>query len=66
MLDSISNTYTILGRIGAGKGGTIYKAYHKRLKKEVVLKKINSNIQGFRDDRIEADILKNLRHTYLP
>ena len=66
MLERISDTYDIIGKIGAGKGGTIYKAYHKRLQKEVVLKKINSSILGFRDSRIEADILKNLRHSCIP
>ena len=36
----MDETYEILGYLGSGSGGVIYKAYHKRLQKEVVLKKI--------------------------
>ncbi len=35
----INNTYIILEEIGSGGGGTVYKAYHKNLKKPVVLKR---------------------------
>lgn len=59
------STYTILGVIGKGGGGTVYKAYHKRLKKEVVLKKIHKNLTEI-NARNEADILKNLKSPYLP
>ena len=58
-------TYTILGVIGKGGGGTVYKAYHKRLKKEVVLKKIHKNLTEI-NARNEADILKNLKSPYMP
>lgn len=40
--DNIMDTYSVLEEIGKGSGGTIYKAYHKRLHKMVVLKKINN------------------------
>lgn len=36
----MDETYEILGLSWSGSGGVIYKAYHKRLQKEVVLKKI--------------------------
>lgn len=64
--DIITNTYDILEEIGRGSGGTVYKAYHKRLHKVVVLKKINNPGRSAIRNRQEADILKNLHHTYLP
>lgn len=61
----LESTYTILEEIGSGGGGTVFKAYHKRLQKEVVLKKIHSNLTGG-NTRAETDILKNLKSKYLP
>ena len=37
------DNYEIYGQIGAGGGGTVYRALHKRLQKMVVLKKIKNN-----------------------
>lgn len=65
-LEKLSETYEIIGKIGSGGGGTIYKARHKRLNKEVVIKKIHEEIMGVIDSSAEANILKNLRHSYLP
>lgn len=62
----LNETYDNVIRINAGGGGTIYKAYHKRLQKEVVLKKIHKKLKNSLNSRGEADILKNLRHSYLP
>ncbi len=62
----ITDTYEITGEIGSGGGGTVYKAYHKRLKKDVVIKKIHNDVKDIVNSRAEADILKNLRHSYLP
>lgn len=59
-------TYDILEEIGSGSGGTVYSAYHKRLKKLVVLKKISERAAQSLDTRAEADTLKNLKHPYLP
>lgn len=59
-------TYDILEEIGSGSGGTVYSAYHKRLKKLVVLKKISERAAKRLDTRAEADTLKNLKHPYLP
>ena len=64
--DEIKDTYDIVAEIGSGGGGIIYKAYHKRLQKYVVLKKMHSNVKKIINIRIEADILKNLHHPYLP
>lgn len=63
--NEFKNTYVILEEIGSGSGGTVYKAYHKRLKKEVALKKIHRNLTDI-NARMETDILKNLKHSYLP
>ena len=39
MQRNLSDTYQIIGIIGSGGCGDVYKAYHKNLKKYVVLKK---------------------------
>ena len=61
-----SDTYEIIGYLQSGSGGAVYKAYHKRLKKEVVLKRIKQKNVNMRINRQEVDILKNLNHSYLP
>ncbi len=62
----IEGTYQIIRPIGSGSGGEVYLAYHTRLEKNVVLKKIKLSAQKMLDIRAEADILKNLHHPYLP
>lgn len=62
----IDNTYVIEEIIGSGAGGVIYKAYHLRLKKAVVIKKIRQELRGKINERSEVDILKNLKHSYIP
>ncbi len=63
----LQDTYKDIVEIGSGGGGTVYKAYHVRMEKYVVLKKIHDRIAGSSVDiRSELDILKNLRHSYLP
>lgn len=61
----LTATYDIYQKIGEGGGGEVYIAVHKRLQKTVVLKKIKSTV-SIKDCRTEVDILKNLRHSYLP
>lgn len=65
-LEEFSDTYQIIEKLGEGSGGIVYKAYHKRLKKEVVLKKMRSKSTSILTNRQEVDILKNLNHSYLP
>lgn len=62
----LDNTYKVLDNIGAGGGGEIYLAEHLRLEKKVVIKRIKDKARGVIEDRGEADILKKLRHPYLP
>ena len=62
----LDNTYQIIKEIGKGGTGVVYLAYHLRLQKYVVVKKIHDNFVGKINVRTEVDILKSLRHTGLP
>lgn len=64
--DILADTYTLIQKLGEGSGGIVYLAYHKRLKKEVVLKQIKNKRGDLSKNRREVDILKNLQHSYLP
>lgn len=64
--DIISDTYQIVEQIGSGAGGIVYKARHLRLETDVVIKKIKDEVFGRIESRQEADILKKLKHPYLP
>ena len=59
-----ANTYKIIGKIGEGSGGLVYKALHTRLNKEAVIKQIISPNAAL--NRNETDLLKGLKHSYLP
>lgn len=61
-----SGTYQIQKEIGHGGTGVVYLAYHQRLRKYVVVKRIRSDFDGSLTARTEVDILKNLHHPYLP
>ena len=62
----IGGIYRITGEIGHGSGGVVFKAYHERLGKYVVLKQLRSVSNPLVNGRNEADLLKSLHHTYLP
>lgn len=64
MLDD--QTYSICEVIGQGSGGTVYKAFHKRLNKYVVIKQIKHNGQPVASNRTEVDLIKGLKHSYIP
>lgn len=66
VMDLISDTYELLEKLNEGSGGIVYRAYHKRLQKEVVLKKLRNRSKNNDFNRQEADILKNLNHMYIP
>lgn len=63
----IGSTYEIIGQLGAGGGGIVYLARHLRLNKQVVLKadrrKLTTNPELLRR---EVDVLKDLKHPYIP
>lgn len=62
----LGGTYQIIGEIGSGGGGIVYKARHLRLQTDVVVKKIRDEVRGKIQSRQEADVLKKLKHPYLP
>lgn len=62
----IGGIYEVYERIGAGNGGEVYRAYHRNLRKQVVLKRLKGSDNSVINNRTEVDILKNLRHSYLP
>lgn len=62
----IDTRYQIIREIGEGGAGVIYLAYHLKLEKYVVIKKLKSGINTSINVRQEVDILKNLHHKYLP
>ena len=58
-MEKFSDTYEIIGKLGEGSGGIVYKAIHKRLKKEVVVKQNQKSGNGFeRRNEKEVDNLK--------
>lgn len=63
--DVLNNTYQIMRPIGRGGMGLVYLAYHIRLQKYVVVKRITKHFGGV-PLRTEVDILKNLHHPNLP
>ncbi len=62
----LEGTYEIVEEIGAGGGGVVFRAHHLRLQTDVVVKKIKDEVRGKVKSRQEADILKKLKHPYLP
>lgn len=62
----INNIYQVQEPIGEGGAGQVYLAWHNNLQKNVVIKRIKDDYVGKVKERREADILKNLRHRYLP
>ncbi len=62
----LNDTYTLLEELGSGGGGVVYKAYHERLQKYVVVKQIKDQVKGILEGRAEADILKKIKHSNLP
>lgn len=66
VIKNLSDTYEIQEKLGEGTGGIVYKAYHRRLCQDVVIKLHKRGVRSVAGNRREVDILKNLRHSYLP
>ena len=57
----------IESRLGSGGSGAVYKAWHKRLRKYVVVKEVKHDSSGdVQARRNEVEALKNLKCAYLP
>ena len=65
-VEEFQRAYTVKEQIGKGGAGVVFKAQHNRLLKDVVIKKLYDIIKDDGKQRAEVDILKNLRHPYLP
>ena len=64
--DIVDNTYQVCEEIGSGGMGVVYLAYHLRLDKYVVMKKMKNSAADMQMLRNEVDVLKSLHHPYLP
>ena len=60
-------TYQIEAEIGSGGGGVVYKAWHTRLQKHVIIKELKSGTAlDIETQRNEVEALKNVKSAYLP
>jgi serine/threonine-protein kinase len=60
-------TYRIEAELGSGGGGVVYKAYHERLQKYVVIKELKRGAANtLATQRNEVEALKNVKSEYLP
>jgi len=63
----ISRTYRIEAELGSGGSGAVYKAWHTRLRKHVVIKIVNNSSAGTIEvRRNEVEALKCIRNLYVP
>lgn len=67
MSQLIASTYEIREKLGAGGIGTVYRGWHMRLDKAVVLKVEQRTLKtDLTELRREVNLLKDLSHTYIP
>ena len=60
-------TYRIEAELGEGGGGVVYKAWHTRLQKYVIIKELkNASASDVETQRNEVEALKNVKSEYLP
>lgn len=64
--DVIGGTYQVIKQIGQGGSGLVFLAYHRNLRKYVVIKRVQTDLANLETLRAETDILKNLRHRSIP
>lgn len=64
---NLESTYEIESKLGAGGCGAVYKAWHKRLQKHIVLKELkDSSHKAVEVRRNEIEALKNVKNMYIP
>lgn len=67
MSNIIGSTYELIEELGSGGGGVVYLAQHLRLGKQIILKADRkSTATDLAILRREVDILKELKHPYIP
>lgn len=64
--DVIDDRYEIVSILGTGGGGSVYKAWDRRIRIYVAVKRISENVVGKMDVRAELNVLKGLKHPNLP
>lgn len=62
----VGSGYSQMRPLGEGGMGTLYLAHKDSLDIDVVIKRVKQKFHGRMDERAEANILKNLKHKYLP
>lgn len=62
----IGSGYSNVQPLGEGGMGTLYRAHKDSLDVDVVIKCVKQKFKGRMDERAEANILKTLKHKYLP
>lgn len=65
---TLSNSlYRLESELGSGGGGIVYKAWHTRLEKYVVIKELKRGTKdSIETQRNEVEALKNVKSAYLP
>ena len=60
-------TYQLESELGSGSGGVVYKAWHTRLQKHVVIKELKKgSLKDIDTQRNEVEALKHVKSAYLP
>ena len=62
----LGSGYSNICPLGEGGMGTLYSAHKDSLDVDVVIKRVKQKFKGRMDERAEANILKTLKHKYLP
>ena len=62
----LGSGYSAIRPLGEGGMGTLYRARKDSLDVDVVIKRVKQKFKGRMDERAEANILKTLKHKYLP
>jgi len=66
-VDSLVSSFKIESELGSGGSGAVYKAWHRRLQKYIVVKEQKSSIIGAVPvQRNEIEALKNIKSMYIP